>query len=191
MKVNDHRTRISKMLIQEAFVSLALEKPFATITIKELCVEAGINRGTFYNNYKDLHDLLEQLEEELLLSIKNALDSTDAEYFTPYTIITKIFKLVHTDKELYYVILGPNGDKTFFQRILNLGKAHYLNSYSKYDGILSLQKMDIHFTFVSSGCCALLEKWLAGDLDMSVEEIARHMEAIITTGIAYLTNDSL
>ena len=45
---NDRRTRVTRLLIRRAFTELLRRKPIQSITVKELCEEAGINRGTFY-----------------------------------------------------------------------------------------------------------------------------------------------
>ena len=42
----DHRTRVTRMLIRRAFMELLKKKPIQSISIKELCETAGINRGT-------------------------------------------------------------------------------------------------------------------------------------------------
>ena len=55
---NDHRSRVTKMLIRKAFMELLRQKPLASISVKELCELAGINRGTFYSHYQDVYDLL-------------------------------------------------------------------------------------------------------------------------------------
>ena len=62
---NDHRVRVTKMLIRRAFTDLLKQKPLQSITIKELCAAAGINRGTFYAHYTDIYDLLAKIEEEM------------------------------------------------------------------------------------------------------------------------------
>ncbi|MFQ8600778.1 MAG: TetR/AcrR family transcriptional regulator [Oscillospiraceae bacterium] len=50
----DHRTRVTKMLIRRAFTELLRQKPIQSISIKELCETAGVNRGTFYALYRYL-----------------------------------------------------------------------------------------------------------------------------------------
>ncbi|MFR9208180.1 MAG: TetR/AcrR family transcriptional regulator [Lachnospiraceae bacterium] len=64
MKTTDHRTRVTKMLIRKAFTDLLKQKPIQSISIKELCESAGINRGTFYSHYSDIYDLLKQIEDD-------------------------------------------------------------------------------------------------------------------------------
>ena len=71
---NDHRSRVTKMLIRKAFMELLRQKPLASISVKELCELAGINRGTFYSHYQDVYDLLDQLEQEMMNDFQKALE---------------------------------------------------------------------------------------------------------------------
>ena len=73
MAGKDHRTRVTKMLIRRAFTDLLRVKPVQSISIKELCEKAGVNRGTFYAHYASVHDLLKQMEDEMLAEIGEAL----------------------------------------------------------------------------------------------------------------------
>ena len=65
MAGKDHRARVTKLLIRRAFTQLLRVKPVQSISIKELCEAAGINRGTFYLHYRDVNDLLTGIEQEL------------------------------------------------------------------------------------------------------------------------------
>ena len=57
---NDHRTRVTKILIRKSFMELLKNKPIQNISIKEICDKSGISRGTFYAHYTDIYDLLNQ-----------------------------------------------------------------------------------------------------------------------------------
>ena len=54
MNPADNRVRITKMMIRNALLQLLKEKTLQTITVRELCQVADINRGTFYTHYRDL-----------------------------------------------------------------------------------------------------------------------------------------
>ena len=92
---NDHRTRVTKALIRKAFTTILRNKPIQSISIKELCEIAEINRSTFYLHYTDIYDLLNQIEEEMFEGLKAALkpvvESGDG---TPnyLTVTTEIFQ---------------------------------------------------------------------------------------------------
>ena len=70
----DHRVRVTKMLIRRAFTDLLRQKPLQSISVRELCSKAGINRSTFYAHYSDVYDLLNQIEEEMLAELRVALE---------------------------------------------------------------------------------------------------------------------
>ena len=62
MKKNiDHRVVVTEKWIKKAFIDLLMVKPIYCIKVKEVCENAGINRGTFYLHYKDIYDLLDKL----------------------------------------------------------------------------------------------------------------------------------
>lgn len=48
------------------------------LTVKELAELAYINKATFYSHYKDIYDLSEQLENEVVASIIDNLPSPEA-----------------------------------------------------------------------------------------------------------------
>lgn len=73
MGANDHRTRVTRMMIRKAFTSLLQQKPIQSISVKELCTVAGISRGTFYSHYTDIYDLMGQMEDELMEEVRRGL----------------------------------------------------------------------------------------------------------------------
>ena len=67
---NDRRVIKTKQQIREALIELLAEKSENNISVRELAQRAGINRGTFYIHYKDIHDLVEQLVEEAVEQLR-------------------------------------------------------------------------------------------------------------------------
>ena len=74
MEKLDHRVRVTRTLIRKAFTDLLAKKPIESISVKELCQAAGINRGTFYAHYRDLYDLRSHMEDELIADLQQALE---------------------------------------------------------------------------------------------------------------------
>lgn len=69
MKKQPQVTEQTRANLTSAFWELYLVKPIEKITIREITDRAGYNRATFYLYYRDVYDLLEQLEEGILTEI--------------------------------------------------------------------------------------------------------------------------
>lgn len=56
----------TKMRISDAYFELMFGKEWDRITVKEVCEKAGITRGTFYQYFNDIYDIVDQEETALL-----------------------------------------------------------------------------------------------------------------------------
>ena len=59
-------TEQTKTNLRRAFWQLYEQKPIQKITVKQITDLAGYNRGTFYLYFKDVYDLLEDIEDKVL-----------------------------------------------------------------------------------------------------------------------------
>ena len=111
---SDHRVRMSQRMIRRAFLDLLKKKPIQNITVKEVCEEAGIHRGTFYAHYKDLYDLLHQIEAEMTKNLESALGPLlSCETTDPLQITTAVFQCLQENADLCSAILGNHGEEEF------------------------------------------------------------------------------
>lgn len=189
---NDHRIRVTKMLIRRAFTDLLRQKPIQSISVKELCEKAGINRGTFYSHYADLYDLRRQMEDEMRTEFEKALEAlleAGPQQVTPIKVITELFQCLKDNSDLCVVTLGDYGDKDFLLKMLNYAREKTMESYSKHFRDASPKKIEYFYAFASSGCIGLLRKWLEDGLTSSAEEIASIAENIMMQGIRFLQPD--
>ncbi len=62
----DLRIERTRRNIINAFIQLRAKKPIEKITVTELAKTAAINKATFYLHYKDIYDLSDRLEDEIL-----------------------------------------------------------------------------------------------------------------------------
>ena len=190
MRQSDQRVRITKMLIRRAFMELLRKKPIQSISIKELCEAAGINRGTFYSHYTDIFDLMEKIETEMMEDFQKALKpllDLDARELTSLKITTEIFKCLKENADICTVTLGPYGDKSFASRLINIGREKCMESYLKHFTGATPKQVEYYYAFVSAGCIGLLEKWMAEGMITSAEEIAETAERIMMHGIEFLS----
>lgn len=111
MDIRIQKTRAS---IYNAFIELREKKDLEKITIRELTEIAKISKQTFYLHYKDIYDLSEQIENELIrelmesLTYKNDILShikeTTIELFSNATSKRKLFKTVFSGSRVNILI---------------------------------------------------------------------------------------
>ena len=62
----DRRIVRSKRALRDALIALMEERGYEAFTVNDLCARADLNRGTFYNHFRDKEDLLLTLEDEVV-----------------------------------------------------------------------------------------------------------------------------
>jgi AcrR family transcriptional regulator len=74
----DRRIRKTRAALKKSLTTLMQQKQIKDISVRELTELADVNRGTFYLHYKDVFDLLEQSEADLLNEFHDTINSYDA-----------------------------------------------------------------------------------------------------------------
>lgn len=187
----DHRKRVTKLMIRKAFLTLLSQKPIQSISIKELCALAEINRGTFYAHYQDIHALLEQIEAEMVAALQEALAplytaGPSGDRFLVESC-TRIFQCLKENTDLCIVMLGEHSDKAFVFRLLAMGKETCLRAYPQHFSAASSQQIEYFYAFVSEGCLGLLRQWLRDGMALPAQEVAGMAETIMLHGIGFFS----
>lgn len=77
VKKPDRRVIKTKRAIRNAFAALMAEKDLNDITIKDISDVADINRKTVYNYYGGIHEILDEIENELVSSFEKVIQEID------------------------------------------------------------------------------------------------------------------
>ena len=85
----DGRVRRTKKLLREGLTKLMKKKSIKKISVRELSDLVEINRGTFYLHYKDIFDLVEQIENELFEEFEGIINqySANSQNSSPYPVL--------------------------------------------------------------------------------------------------------
>lgn len=111
-------TAQTKQNIIDAFWALYCEKRIEKITVKDITNKAGYNRGTFYEYFTDVYDVLEHIENSLI----PALDELPPIVTPEGTLgmpLEQFFELYKKNNKYYSVLLGENGDPAFAGKLKN------------------------------------------------------------------------
>lgn len=170
----DRRVIKTRRQLKKGLAVLMKEKSVNQITVKELVEEVDINRSTFYLHFKDIQDLLREIEENMEAQIKRAIEehpivsgNENAFYF-----IEDMFRVLDEEREISKALIGPNGDMGFIHRIEWIIKE---NSRGTLEKMFPGKKEDLKYfyAFCLSGCLGLVKVWLNEGEEKSPEEMAQ------------------
>jgi len=92
--------------------------------VKEITTKAGYNRGTFYEYFTDVYDILERIEKSLLpdLSTHMQMHPIKALSLEPAAMqhIKQVVKIYQERSKYFVILLGDNGDPSFQSKIKNI-----------------------------------------------------------------------
>lgn len=170
----DRRVIKTRRQLKKGLAALMKEKSVNQITVKELVEEVDINRSTFYLHFKDIQDLLREIEKNMEAQIKRAIEehpivsgNENAFYF-----IEDMFRVLDEEREISKALIGPNGDMGFIHRIERIIKE---NSRGTLEKMFPGKKEDLKYfyAFCLSGCLGLVKVWLNEGEEKSPEEMAQ------------------
>lgn len=107
----DRRTKYTKMVIQEAFISLTKTKPLPKITISDICKLAEISRPTFYLHYEDINALLDEIGENMITSAKlnEMMKLTIEDKDAIYGSILNLLQIIQNNMDIYRICVLERG----------------------------------------------------------------------------------
>lgn len=180
--------RKTKDKLRQALTQLLSQKPLNHITVREIAEIVDINRGTFYLYYKDVYDMIEKLELEMLDEFNDIvkLRISKNKNEPPEPILSDVFTFLSENADMCLVLLGPNGDLSFINRLKELVRERCLYYWTEIYNAKSTLYFDYFYAFFISGCVGLFEKWLNNGMKESPEEMADILDKMIMNGVQAL-----
>ncbi len=183
----DCRVKKTKKQLRLALMDLMSEKAKKNISVRELAERADINRGTFYIHYKDVSDLLQRLEDEMAERLSDMCrhHASNTE-ISSYPFLTDLYRFVLDNADLCRVLLGPNGDIAYRQRICGILHDDFLYDFLSRFYPDDRQRLEHFCAFIVSGNLNLALTWLNDGTKETPEEMAQLAGKIIMNGVGVL-----
>ena len=184
----DRRVRKTKKQLRQALTVLLQEKPVKDITVREIADMVDINRGTFYLHYKDVFDMLEQIENDIFEEFNDLIQAHPPaeDAGKPLPLLTDVFTYFAANADMAIALMGPNGDHAFIDKLKNLVKERCFYDWMQVYCGSDSQKFSYFYAFLVYGCIGLFQNWLETGMKEKPEEMAALAEQMILTGVKVL-----
>ena len=173
----DKRIEKTKQLIQNTLTQLMREKDIQSITIKELCDIANINRSTFYSHYEDIYNLYNEIESKVLNEIEAIINESAKEnYKNLYVTLTDE---VSKNLNVLKILFSDKGKSSFQNKLCQMIERVYLDIW-----IFEMHKTTIpaevrYLTaYHAQGCVAIIKLWINSNLSDSSEKISEILKIV-------------
>lgn len=174
-------TAQTKQNLIDAFWCLYCEKRIEKITVKEITQKAGYNRGTFYEYFTDIYDVLKQIEESLIPTLDELPPITIANENMGMPI-DMFMKLYEENSKYYSVLLGDNGDPAFVSKLKNSTKPILKQAFSENHGLDPIE-LDFILEYVLSAMIGIMSYWFSQDKVLTAEDLIALMHDLMENGV--------
>jgi AcrR family transcriptional regulator len=115
-KADNLRVKRTKILLREALIALIEEQGFDALTVGALTERAMVSRAAFYRNYQDKYDLMEQIFEEAMSALLEAVGEMGPHQHPP-EVWVRFLEHIAEYERLYRALLGNKGSPWFVRKM--------------------------------------------------------------------------
>ncbi len=174
----DRRTKYTKQIIKDTFIELLNKKEINKITVSEICKIADINRATFYRYYLDIYDLLDKLEEEFILELKNAYKEFNYQNNQLYDYVIALLNSCLKNKSFVKVLFSTKNNVLFLNEVLEDAYERCKIRWEHDIPNLDSEKEEYTTVFLFNGTIGIVNYWIQNDFDKDVDEIANMVKEL-------------
>ena len=175
MNKNESKYFNTSLIMDEALLEILEHKDYEFITVKEICLKAGVNRSTFYLHYESMDDLLNE-----------TLEMIYKKFYSKFQIkIQEDIRDGIQNKEKKELILINEEILTPYLNFILENKKLFLLLYKKYNVFKGKEKFDERNDNIFIPIATLFE------IDKSIQKyfIRYFIDGIISIIICWLEND--
>ena len=185
----DLRVIKTKRVIRGALVELMSEKGLSEITVSELSARAMINRKTFYRHYREIGDVVAELENEILEEFAEIMRKNNASVLDVGDVFRDISKQIERERDLYVKMMKLNPDLFSKGRI----KAMLCRAMSvslKNDGAVTDETtLSAVSEFTVSGVLSMYSMWFDGGCAADLSALTEVLVKMVSEGLRGFVSD--
>ena len=176
-KINSELTRQNLI---DAFCILAEKKSVSKITISELVEKAGYNRGTFYKYFRDIYDVLEEIERVILNGVKENFRRNISPANFEETFLEAFTKIQREQAAYFNILLKPDNKARFVEKLFSEISPIFMETFNlPPDNVKSKYLTEIYFVTVISA----MSLWIKDGREFTAEELSKFLGEVLTSGV--------
>lgn len=185
---NNRRVRFTRSALREALIDLILEKPLVSITVKDICARADINRSTFYLHFKDVTDILRTTEDEIIEHTPTherkfhdlqEIEGFFIDFLEQIRNNPRIMKVIQ-------VLCSEQGDPYFVRKLQTMTYEAFLDGWDMHMmPEMSEQRKLLVFSYTISGMVSMLSTWATRAQDTPIDQVVSLLMGLMWHGMDY------
>ena len=182
----DRRVAKTKKSIRKAFMKLLLSKEYEKITIKDIAFEADVDRKTVYNYYNGIHEIRDELENEMINSIDDVIAGID--FGDTYNQTKKLFgtitDMITNNLELSSYIFSDDANSKIVRKISNDIEIK-VNKLMRNTELNTLDDFMINVisSFYAFGIMAAYQRWINEKMSVPFDKMSEVMCKLVLDGV--------
>jgi AcrR family transcriptional regulator len=190
----DRRVRRTRHALEQALISLILEKGYDSVTIEDITNRADLGRTTFYLHYRDKEDLLMQTIDSIAEDFLEHHEAVLGQFESPKSAINKlklnldkrvinhIFLHARENADLYKVMLRGEGGVKASHRLVDLIKDETIKRLKSIKELEFDVPIEVISVFFAGTLVELIKWWLEEEQPYEIEEMVKYFQQMFFLG---------
>lgn len=185
---SDLRVMKTKRAIHTAFAELLTEKNMDDITVTDIASRAMINRKTFYNNYRGVYELVDELENEVIRTFETAMRGIDF-IENPYAVFVKLTEIINSDMDFYGALLRSSRNAGLAHKIRQTLQQKAQDLFASRVE-LPPEHLEVMMNYSISGMVAVYQSWFNSERRQLIEEVSDIVSRMCLAGLRAAAADA-
>ena len=181
----DSRIPRTRAAIRKAYLGLLGQKEASEITVTDIAQEAALDRKTIYNYYASPAAILEELEDDLVHTVGNAVSNTA--YLSggddPFGFLQAVTNAFNANDDLTTPLLKKNKSSRVLDKLAAMVSVRFGVSLEKRIEPSKKRYAKLYAEFLTSGIVSVYRDWIEAGMQQSLEEISKQVTLLVRGGM--------
>ena len=141
----------TKKTFENSLALLAKDHQLNKITVKELCEMSQMSRNAFYFHYKDINDLIADIEDNIISEVADILADIENLGFprVVYATIDKFIDLFEARRDTVLMLMDKSFSTSFTERMSRMFSEFNYNFFREFNGDKSRVSYEFFYIYHS------------------------------------------